>query len=113
MVQALDNNDNPCNDIVLVPADFYHFSPNWYCRIGGICKQLLCWLFLLLSFFKYARTLTSRPLPLGFERAGWTEAVRGYAVEISAEKVQTRNWQVADMKLLDLSRVNAGLHSWQ
>ena len=49
---------------------------------------------------------------LGFARNGWTEAAHKYAHEILTTERQRGNWQVIEMKRLDLNQVDVDLHDW-
>ncbi|MCP4421631.1 MAG: DUF234 domain-containing protein, partial [Chloroflexi bacterium] len=49
---------------------------------------------------------------LGFAREGWTEAAQKYANEILTVEAAEGNWQVVEMRLLDLNQVDADLRDW-
>ena len=49
---------------------------------------------------------------LGFARDGWTEAAHKYADEILSADTPKGNWQVTEMRLLDLNRIDADLRDW-
>lgn len=49
---------------------------------------------------------------LGFARAGWTEAAKRFAQELSSSRLTGQNWQAMGMRLLDLDQIDKDLHRW-
>jgi hypothetical protein len=53
-----------------------------------------------------------RVMLMGFSRQGWTQPAIDLAEEMASQSVEGDNWQIVDVQLVDLPKIDADFTRW-